>query len=171
MTIGAVLAPAGMFWLSRVHETSQYLTGVCLPLLVFAATAGLIFIPLTMTLVAGISDEHAGVASSMFNAGQQVGGAVGLAVVGSVAWTIVNDHVRTAAAAGAAGVAGPARQVYQHALSDGVTAALTIGAAATVLALVVTLATIRVRREDLPASPMRAQPKAAGAPGAASSRP
>ena len=68
MTIGAVLAPAGMFWLARVNQHSQYLTGVCLPLLVFAAAAGLIFVPLTMTLVAGISDEHSGVASSMFNA-------------------------------------------------------------------------------------------------------
>src|SRR5690242_21654295 len=37
MTIGAVIAPAGVFWLSRVHEHSSYLTGVCLPLLVFAA--------------------------------------------------------------------------------------------------------------------------------------
>ena len=45
-----------------------------LPLIVFAAAAGLIFVPLTMTLVAGIADEHSGVASSMFNAGQQIGG-------------------------------------------------------------------------------------------------
>jgi hypothetical protein len=90
MTAGAVLAPAGMFWLSRVHEHSGYLTGVCLPLLVFSAAAGLIFVPLTMALAAGISDEHAGIASSMFNAGQQVSGAVGLAVVGSVAWTTVS---------------------------------------------------------------------------------
>lgn len=67
-----------------------------MPLLVFAATAGLTFVPLTMTLVAGIADEHSGVASSMFNAGQQVGGAVGLAVIGSVAWTVVNNHVRNA---------------------------------------------------------------------------
>lgn len=71
MTIGAALAPASVFWLSRVSEHSHYLTGVMLPLLVFAITAGLIFVPLTMTLVAGISDEHAGIASSMFNAGQQ----------------------------------------------------------------------------------------------------
>src|SRR5262249_60109687 len=80
MTIGAVLAPASMFWLSRVHEHSHYMTGVMLPLLLFAITAGLIFVPLTMTLVAGISDEHAGIASSMFNAGQQIGGAVARAV-------------------------------------------------------------------------------------------
>jgi hypothetical protein len=150
MTAGALIAPVGAFWLSRVNEHSQYLTGVALPLIVFAAAAGLIFVPLTMTLVAGIRDEHAGVASSMFNAGQQVGGAVGLAVIGSVAWSVVGNHAR-AAGAGAAG--GPA---YGHALATGVTAALTIGAAATLLALAVTLITIRVRREDLPASPLPA---------------
>jgi len=168
MTSGAILAPVAMFWLSRVHEHGQYLTGVLMPLLVFAVTAGLIFVPLTMTLVAGISDEHAGVASSMFNAGQQVGGAVGLAVIGSVAWTVVSDHFRSSvsrvAAAGhaAAGhasaashaAAAPGGPLYDHALSDGVTAALTIGAGATVLALIVTLVTIRVRREDLPDGPM-----------------
>ena len=139
---------------------------MCLPLLVFAATAGLIFVPLTMALVAGISDEHAGIASSMFNAGQQVGGAVGLAVIGSVAWTIVNNHLRQSFAgvpAGHAGVPaghavlpGTGSSIYAHALTSGVTAALTIGAAATVLALVVTLVAIRVRREDLPDTPLPA---------------
>jgi hypothetical protein len=157
MTMGAVLAPVAMFWLSRVHEHSSYLTGVCLPLLVFAATAGLIFVPLTIALVAGISDEHAGIASSMFNAGQQVGGAVGLAVIGSVAWTIVNTHVRHSLAGASAGHAAlPGSPVYDHALTAGVNAALTIGAAATVLALIVTLVAIRVRREDLPDSPLPA---------------
>jgi len=151
MTAGALIAPVGAFWLSRVTEHSQYLTGVALPLIVFAAAAGLIFVPLTMTLVAGIRDEHAGVASSMFNAGQQVGGAVGLAVIGTVAWSVVSNHARAAGTAAAAG--GPA---YGHALASGVTAALTIGAAATLLALAVTLITIRVRREDLPASPLPA---------------
>jgi EmrB/QacA subfamily drug resistance transporter len=151
ITAGALIAPVGAFWLSRVNEHSSYLTGVALPLIVFAAAAGLIFVPLTMTLVAGIRDEHAGVASSMFNAGQQVGGAVGLAVIGSVAWSVVSNHARAAGAGAAAG--GPA---YGHALASGVTAALSIGAAATLLALAVTLITIRVRREELPASPLPA---------------
>jgi EmrB/QacA subfamily drug resistance transporter len=155
MTIGAVLAPVAVFWLSRVNEHSHYLTGVCLPLLVFAGTAGLIFVPLTMTLVAGISDEHSGVASSMFNAGQQVGGAVGLAVIGSVAWTIVNNHVKQALPHATGGHA-TGGALYDHALTAGVHSALTIGAAATVVALIVTLVAIRVRREDLPDSPLPA---------------
>ena len=160
MTIGALIAPVGMFWLSRVSEHSHYLTGVALPLTVFAAAAGLIFVPLTMTLVAGIADEHQGVASSMFNAGQQIGGAVGLAVIGSVAWSVVNRHVRdslshvTVAHNLARHTAGPGSPVYDHALSSGVTTALTIGAGATVLAFIVTVITIRIRREDLPDSPL-----------------
>jgi EmrB/QacA subfamily drug resistance transporter len=156
MTMGAALAPVGMFWLSRVNEHSSYLTGVCLPLLVFAAAAGLIFVPLTMTLVAGVSDEHAGVASSMFNAGQQVGGAVGLAAIGSVAWTVTSDHMHRALTHVQPGpqAAVAVRTIYHHALGSGVTAALTMGAAATVIAFAVTVATIRVRREDLPGGPL-----------------
>jgi MFS family permease len=163
MTIGAALAPVSMFWLSRLNGHSHYLTGVCLPLLLFAVTAGLIFVPLTMTLVAGISDEHAGIASSMFNAGQQAGGAVGLAVIGSVAWTVVNNHVRNAVGRISAGhtvsalrAAQQGSRIYHHALTAGVQTALTIGTAATVLALLVTLAAIRVRREDLPENARRA---------------
>jgi hypothetical protein len=118
MTAGAILAPVAMFWLSRVHEHSHYLTDVCLPLLVFAATAGLIFVPLTMTLVAGIADEHSGVASSMFNAGQQVGGAVGLAVIGSVAWSVVSDHVRSSLSRASAGHAKrPPRQAARSTIT------------------------------------------------------
>jgi len=157
MTIGAVLAPAGMLWLSRVTAHSDYLTGVCLPLILFAAAAGCIFVPLTMTLVAGVSDEHSGVASSMFNAGQQVGGALGLAIIGSVAWMDVYNHITTAVGhltVRDAMAARPGGALYDHALGSGITTALTVGAGATALALVITVATIRVRKEDLPAGPV-----------------
>jgi EmrB/QacA subfamily drug resistance transporter len=143
MTAGAVIAPAGLVWLSRVHVGSHYLTGVALPLIVFAVAAGMIFVPLTMTLVAGVSDEDSGVASSMFNAGQQVGGSLGLAIIGSIAWTVVNNRLRSAG-----------HPDYPHALASGVTSAMVIGAGAGVLALLITLVAIRVRREDLPDGPV-----------------
>jgi hypothetical protein len=41
---------------------------------VFAAAADMIFVPPTMTLVTAIAEQDSGVASSMFNTGQQVGG-------------------------------------------------------------------------------------------------
>jgi len=56
-----------------------------------------------------------------------------------VAWTVVNNHVRNQ------GGGGPGSPGYGDALSAGVTAALTMGAVATVLALAVTLAAIRTR--------------------------
>jgi hypothetical protein len=105
------------------------------------------------------SGTSSDIASSMFNAGQQVGGAVGLAVIGSATWTIVNNHIRhslSRASARHAVNALPGGRVYAHALTSGVDAALTIGAAATVLALIVTLVAIRVRREDLPDNPLPA---------------
>jgi hypothetical protein len=113
-----------------------------------------------MTLVAGISEEDSGVASSMFNAGQQVGGAVGLATIGTVAWTSFNHHVKSSlahiapavhhAAAHVAANVSPGTPIYDHALSSGVTRGLTLGAAGAVVAFLVALATIRVRREQLP---------------------
>jgi predicted MFS family arabinose efflux permease len=159
MTIGAPAAAGALFWLSRVGVHSHYVTGVMLPFIVFALAAGLIFVPLTMTLVAGISDEDAGVASSMFNAGQQVGGAVGLATIGSVAWTSFNHQVKQSLshlvapvnqAAHAAASTSPGSAIYDHALSSGLTRGLTLGAVGAALAFAVALATIRVRREDLP---------------------
>jgi hypothetical protein len=160
MTIGAPVAAGALFWLSRVTVHSHYVTAVMLPFILFALAAGLIFVPLTMTLVAGISDEDSGVASSMFNAGQQVGGAVGLATIGTVAWTAFNHHVKsslahvagpvTHAAAHAVATVAPGSLIYDHALSAGVTRGLTLGAAGAVVAFLVALVTIRVRRQDLP---------------------
>jgi predicted MFS family arabinose efflux permease len=168
MTIGAPTAAGALFWLSRVGLHSHYVTGVMLPFILFALAAGLIFVPLTMTLVAGISDEDSGVASSLFNAGQQVGGAVGLATIGTVAWSAFNHHVRdslahvaapvghavghaaTHAVTHAATAVAPGTPIYDHALSSGVMRGLTLGAAGAVVAFAVALATIRVRREDLP---------------------
>ncbi len=92
---------------------------------------------------------------------EQIGGAVGLAVIGSVAWTVVNRHVRDPLSQIAAGhnlaghiAAGLGSPIYDHALPSGVTTARTMGAGATVLALIVTAIAIRVRRQDLPDSPL-----------------
>ena len=87
------------------------------------------------------------------SAGQQIGGAVGLAIIGTVVWTTVNNNLRhhlgTAHAAPTPGSA-----IYNHALSHGAGIGLGIGAAAAVLALVIAVIAIRVRRQDLPAGPV-----------------
>ena len=94
-----------------------------------------------------------GAAASLLNAGRQVGGSIGLAVLGTVAWTVVADSARAQAAAAARAAAPmPAatwRAAYQHALAAGFDRAFLVAAAIAVLILVVAIATIRVRRADL----------------------
>jgi hypothetical protein len=73
-----------MAWLSRISPTTGYVPGVLGPMILFGAGAGLAFVPLTTSALAGVRNEDAGAASSMVNVTQQMGGAVGLAVLVTV---------------------------------------------------------------------------------------
>jgi EmrB/QacA subfamily drug resistance transporter len=159
-------ATGGMFWLSRITEHSSYVGGLLGPMLVTAAGLGLLFMPLTLVALSKVEDRDAGVASSLVNTGQQVGGAIGLAVLGTVAWTVVANTFRTSIAAGKATAAAAARaghplhltaaqikagetQLYDHALAAGFSRGFEVSAGIMLLALIVTIAMIRVTREDL----------------------
>ncbi len=96
-----------------------------------------------------MADADSGVASSLLNAGRQVGGSIGLAVLGSVAWTVVADHARTAAGSRAASSPAAWRTAYQHALAAGFDRAFLVAAGIAMLLLVTAIATIRVRPADL----------------------
>ena len=102
-----------------------------------------------------------GLASSLLNTGQQVGGALGLALLGTVAWTVVANsiHAQVGAAAAAAAKAGqpihaaagghlPAA-IYDHALSVGFSRGFLVSAIVAALGFLVTLVMIRVKRSDL----------------------
>jgi EmrB/QacA subfamily drug resistance transporter len=82
---GPLLAGSGLFTLGlRLHADSTYL-GTILPSLVLVAFGmGLTFVALTSSAVAGVPQEDAGIASALLNAGQQVGGALGLAILTAV---------------------------------------------------------------------------------------
>ena len=98
-----------------------------------------------------MAEQHSGVAASLLNTGQQVGGAIGLAALGTVAWTAVADTLRNARAAAAAGrqpAASPV-QLAAHALATGFARGFLTAAAIALLALLIAFATIRVRRQDL----------------------
>jgi hypothetical protein len=92
-----------------------------------------------------VDEADSGVAASLLNVGRQVGGAIGLAVLGTVAWTVVANSARGHAAGGAA-----SRQAtYQQALATGFDRAFLVAAGIAVLSLVVAIVAIRVRRADL----------------------
>jgi hypothetical protein len=78
-----------MYWLSRISEHSSYVGAVLGPMLLIAAGLGLLFVPVTLVAMSRVADQESGVAASLRNTGQQVGGSIGLAVLGTVAWTVV----------------------------------------------------------------------------------
>jgi hypothetical protein len=116
-------------------------------MLVLGAGLGLLFVPLPLVGLARVDEADSGVAASLLNVGRQVGGSIGLAVLGTVAWTVVANAARAARANGA-----PAHAAYQHALAVGFDRAFLVAAGIAVLILVVAITTIRVRRADLSGS-------------------
>jgi EmrB/QacA subfamily drug resistance transporter len=81
---GMIPVITGMAWLSRVSPGTSYLPGVLGPMILFGTGLGLAFVPLTTAALAGVRPEDSGAASSMVNVTQQVGGALGLAVLVTV---------------------------------------------------------------------------------------
>jgi hypothetical protein len=118
------------------------------PTLVIAAGLGLLFVPATLVAMSRVADEETGVAASLRNTGQQVGGSIGLAVLGTVAWTVVANSIRasTSHATTAVQAGHPARPspaaltaIYHHALVTGFSRAFLAAAGAMLLALVITI--------------------------------
>ncbi|MGD0374483.1 MAG: MFS transporter [Streptosporangiaceae bacterium] len=154
---GSAIGAGGMFWLSRISEHSSYTSGLLGPIIVTAIGLGMLFMPVTLVALSKVDDKDAGLASSLLNTGQQVGGSIGLALLGTVAWTVVANSIRSQAAAAArsghglhAAASGPIpKAIYAHALSVGFSKGFMVSAGITVLALIITIVMIRVRREDL----------------------
>ena len=131
---GPLFSGAGFLWLSRLSETGNYWTNLLAPMLLLSVGMGLMFVPLTLMVVSHVKNEEAGAASSLLNIGQQIGGSIGLAAIGTVAWTSVahsvRDQMTAAAASGSAGAASGTAdlppQILYHALTVGFSTGLLI---------------------------------------------
>ena len=110
---GPLFAGVGFMLLSRLTPTGSYWVNLLGPMMVLSLGMGLMFVPITLMVVSHVRHDEAGAASSLLNIGQQVGGSIGLAAIGTIAWTSVahtiRDSMAAAAASGAAqGAAGSA---------------------------------------------------------------
>src|SRR6201986_2236861 len=133
---GSAVAAGGLYWMSRLAEHGSYLGGLLGPILVTGAGLGLMFVPMSLVALSDVADGDSGVASSLLNATRQVGGSVGLAGLGPVAWTVVAHRaLRTRTTRG-----------YQHALAAGFDRAFLVAAAVMVLTLIAAATLIRSRR-------------------------
>ena len=146
---GAAASAGGLYWLSRMTEHGTYAGALLGPALTIGVGLGLLFVPLSLVALARVGEADTGVASSLLNAGRQVGAAIGLAVLGTVAWTVVANGARGHAAAGPTTRTAVAQAAYRHALAVGFDRAFLVGAGIAVLLLVIAIGAIRVRRADL----------------------
>jgi predicted MFS family arabinose efflux permease len=126
LTAGVALTLVGMAWLSRLGETTPYLTAVALPMVLIGAGQGLAFAPMTSAGIAHVGRADAGAASGLVNTAHQLGSALGLGVL-----------VAVSASAGA-GAATPSAVLTAH-VATALTAASVLLAAGlvAVVALVV----------------------------------
>ena len=83
--IGISLAAAGLFLLSGLPWDGSYVANLLPGLSLIALGMGMTFVPITLMATTGIGGDDAGLASGLLNTAQQVGGALGLAVLSTVA--------------------------------------------------------------------------------------
>ena len=82
--IGTASLVAGYVWLSGITTASTYVGHVFGPVLIAGLATGLIFMPVTATVLGGVEPEHAGSASGLLQTTQQLGGSLGMAVIVSI---------------------------------------------------------------------------------------
>ncbi len=137
MTVGALLVAIGLFWLSGVTVHAGYASHVLGPLLTLAVGLGMVFVSTSVVAISGITPGESGLASALLNVGRQLGGSLGIAVMGTVATTVMSNHL-------ASGPLTPA--TVSQAATAGYATAFAIASAIAAAGFLVALGTIRGRR-------------------------
>jgi len=146
---GLVMAAGGMLWLSTLSVGSSYLWHVLPALFVTYFGLGMGFMPLTLTAVHGVDESDAGVASAILNPAQQIGAALGVSVLATIASSTTS---RTLPDAGrvlsTATVSGDPAAIERATagLISGFISAFMAAAGMMLLAIAIVLAMVRTRR-------------------------
>jgi len=145
IVVGAIVAAAGLYWLSRIPVDGSYVTDLLPGTLVLALGGGAVFVGVTTAANAGVPADKAGLAAALLNASQQLGGALGLAIFTAVSTSRTNHLL----AAGAP---------PSHALTSGFQRALLIGSIF-ILASAVTALRATNTRGDTETPAIEAEPE------------
>src|SRR5579864_7697143 len=87
---GMLLSIAGLLLLTRLPVDGSYVKDFLPSLLLVSLGMGAVFVPLTLIATTGLEDDDQGLASGLFNTSQQVGGALGLAILSTIAASRTN---------------------------------------------------------------------------------
>jgi EmrB/QacA subfamily drug resistance transporter len=144
LAAGMGLLAAGLLTLTQVSANGSYVSDLLPGFLLIGVGLGFSFVPVSIAALSGATGKEAGLASGLINTSQQIGGALGLAILTTVATTHTNNLLDD-------GVS-PAK-----ALTDGFSVAFWVAAGIALLGVLTTI--VMLKREDL-----RMEPEAAGAP-------
>jgi sugar phosphate permease len=125
LAAGMLMIVTGLLWFSRVSVDGSFTSDILGPSLFAAAGLGFSFVTTTIAAVSGVDENEAGLASGLINTSQQIGGAIGLAVLSSIATSYTADITDL------------------NDLTDGFQAAFLGGAAIAFLGFILTLILIR----------------------------
>jgi len=136
LVVGMAMLTAGLVFFTQVSVDGSYVDDLLPGFLLIGVGIGFSFVPISIAALAGVRPAEAGLASGLINTSQQIGGALGIAVLSTIATSRSED----AAASGA---------VLPEALVDGFSASFLVGAIIAAAGLVAALTL--VRRDELEA--------------------
>src|SRR5262245_10433010 len=134
LVTGMVALTAGLVYFTQVSVGGSYLGDLLPGFLVIGVGIGFSFVPISIAALAGVQPAEAGLASGLINTSQQIGGALGIAAISTIATTATKDSLTSGSA-------------LPNALVDGFSSAFVVGAFIAAVGLVAALTLIR--RDEL----------------------
>jgi EmrB/QacA subfamily drug resistance transporter len=126
---GMVMLTAGLLWFSQVSVDGSYVVNLVPGFILTGVGLGFSFVPVQIASLVGVGHDEAGIASGLINTSQQVGGALGVAVLSTVTFTRVDSYLSDH---------GHNPALFPNALVDGFHVAFLTGAGLALIGLVAT---------------------------------
>jgi EmrB/QacA subfamily drug resistance transporter len=130
LLVGMVSLTAGLLFFTQVSVDGSYLGDLLPGFLLTGLGIGFSFVPISIAALAGVQPAEAGLASGLFNTSQQIGGALGIAALSTIATSRTESAVESGSA-------------LPVALVDGFSAAFTGGVVVAALGIIAALVLIR----------------------------
>jgi EmrB/QacA subfamily drug resistance transporter len=138
LATGLILLGGGLVWFTQISVDGSYVVDLLPGFLMIGVGLGFSFVPISIAALAGVPGHEAGLASGLINTSQQIGGALGIAILVTVSTSRTESEIESGADTA-------------HALTSGFSAAFWVGAAFALISLVATF--LMLRREELEAAP------------------